>query len=122
MAELAALWIENGTADTILQKKRREAEARNMLARQILDGFQLETRLTGFYCWLKLPDPWKAEIFTDTARQHGLIVADSRLFALSHDIPEQGVRLALGGTSERSRLQRSLELVASLLHSKTMQH
>ena len=49
MAELATMWIRNGTADRVLAAKRREAAERNALARQLLDGFPLETRTTGFF-------------------------------------------------------------------------
>ena len=69
MAELATMWIRNGTADRVLAAKRREAAERNALARQLLDGFPLETRTTGFFCWLKLPDPWAAVAFAEAARQ-----------------------------------------------------
>ena len=71
MAELATMWIRNGTADRVLAAKRREAAERNALARQLLDGFPLETRTTGFFCWLKLPDPWAAVAFAEAARQRG---------------------------------------------------
>lgn len=116
MAELAAMWIRNGTADRVLAAKRREAAERNALARQLLDGFPLETRTTGFFCWLKLPDPWAAVAFAEAARQRGIIVADSDLFALSHASPEQGVRLALGGVRTREALADALGTLAGMLH------
>ncbi len=89
---------------------------RNALARQLLDGFPLETRTTGFFCWLKLPDPWAAVAFAEAARQRGIIVADSDLFALNHASPEQGVRLALGGVRTREALADALGTLAGMLH------
>lgn len=90
--------------------------SRNALARQLLDGFPLETRTTGFFCWLKLPDPWAAVAFAEAARQRGIIVADSDLFALNHASPEQGVRLALGGVRTREALADALGTLAGMLH------
>ena len=110
------MWIRNGTADRVLAAKRREAAERNALARQLLDGFPLETRTTGFFCWLKLPDPWAAVAFAEAARQRGIIVADSDLFALNHVSPEQGVRLALGGVRTREALADALGTLAGMLH------
>ena len=52
MAELAALWIGDGTADSVLVAKRKAAHKANELARSKLDGFELVTRTTGFFCWL----------------------------------------------------------------------
>lgn len=116
MAELATLWITDGTADAVLAAKRQEAAARNALARRILDGFALETRTTGFYCWLHLPEPWKASAFADAARERGVLVAEADHFALTHTSPVQAVRLALGGLRQREDLEAALRIVAGLLH------
>ena len=105
-----------GAADRVLEAKRREAAERNALARRLLDGFPLETRTTGFFCWLKLPDPWAAVAFAEAARQRGIIVADSDLFALNRAAPEQGVRLALGGVRTREALADALGTLAGMLH------
>ena len=115
MAELAALWIQDGTADRVLAAKREEAARRNALAREILDGFALETRGTGFFCWLRLPEPWTATGFATAARARGVLVAEGDHFALSHGAPEQGVRLALGGVKEAEELRKALGIIAELL-------
>lgn len=116
MAELATLWITDGSADEVLAAKRKEAAARNVLARRILDGFALETRATGFFAWLRLPGPWTAAAFADAALAHGVLVAEGGHFAIGHTAPEEGVRLALGGPRERRELEEALRIVAGLLH------
>lgn len=115
MAELAALWIEDGTADRVLRAKRDEAAVRNRLARDVLDGFSLETRTTGFFCWLRLPAPWTGAAFADAARRRGVLVAEGEHFAMGHDMPEQGVRLALGGLPRRADLAAALAALADVL-------
>ena len=45
-AEVATLWIQNGTADRILEKRRKEAAARQQLAADILADFQLQSTLS----------------------------------------------------------------------------
>lgn len=117
MAELATLWICDGTADAVLAAKREEAAARNTLARSVLDGFALETRTTGFFCWLRLPTPWTAAAFAAAARDRGVLVAEGDHFALNQGTPEEGVRIALGGLRERAALEDGLHLLAELLHS-----
>ncbi len=118
MAELAGMWIRNGSADRVLLAKRKEAAARNALAREILDGFPLETRTTGFFCWLKLPEPWTAATFAEAARRQGIVVADSSHFSLGPIISEEGVRLALGGSACREDLAEALQKLSSLLHGQ----
>ncbi|MDE7064502.1 MAG: PLP-dependent aminotransferase family protein, partial [Desulfovibrionaceae bacterium] len=97
---------------------RRDAAARNDLARNILDGFALETRTTGFFCWRKLPEPWNSVDFADAARQRGVLVAEGEHFLSGHTVPEQGARLALGGVRTREELAAALEILADLLHER----
>lgn len=118
MAELATLWITDGTADQVLAAKRKEAAARNVLARRILDGFALETRTTGFFAWLRLPEPWTALAFADAALARGVLVAEGGHFAVGHTAPEEGVRLALGGGRSRRDLEAALRVLAGLLHGR----
>ena len=114
MAELAAQWINDGTADRILRAKREEAAARNALAREIFDGTALVSRSTGFFCWLPLPDSWTGMRFTDEARKKGILVAEGEHFRMGHDVPENGVRLALGGVCSREELAVALHALRDL--------
>ncbi len=116
MAELAARWISDGTAQRVLDAKRAEAGARNAIARDILDGFEPVTRGTGFFCWLRLPEPWTGMRFADTARERGVLVAEGEHFAMGHGVPEHGVRIALGGVKRREDLAAALETLAEILH------
>ena len=115
MAELASLWIGDGTADNVLVAKRKAAQEANALARSILDGFELVTRTTGFFCWLKLPGgPEEAMAFAQAARQQGIIVADVSCFAVGGQAEGAGVRLALG-LKDQNILASALECLARIL-------
>jgi len=118
MAELAAQWINNGTADRILRAKRDEAAARNTLAREIFDSTALVSRSTGFFCWLPLPDSWTGMRFTDAARKKGILVAEGEHFRMGHDVPENGVRLALGGVRSREELASALYALRDLMEGE----
>lgn len=117
MAELAARWIGDGTAQRVLDAKRAEAGARNALVREFLDGFAPVTRGTGFFCWLRLPEPWTGVRFADAARARGVLVAEGEHFAMGHGVPEHGVRIALGGVERREDLAAALETLAGILHN-----
>lgn len=117
MAELAAQWIIDGTADKVLEAKRKESAARNALARQILDGYPLVSRSTGFFCWLGLPDSWTGLKLAAAAREKGILVAEGEHFRMGHSVAENGVRLALGGVQTRRDLASALRTVAGILES-----
>lgn len=118
MAELASQWILDGTADRVLEAKRREAAARNLLAQELLDGCGLVSRRTGFFCWLPLPEPWTGIQFADAARQQGLLVAEGEHFLTGHAAQGHGVRLALGGIEDRDTLAEALRTIVRLLDSR----
>ncbi len=118
MAELARQWIMNGTAEHILQAKRAEAAKRNDLVRKYLDGFSITTRSTGFFCWLRLPQPWTAKKFAHALQKENIIVAESTLFALGAADSEQAVRLALGGAWSENEYIHILQSIACALHAK----
>lgn len=118
MAEIAAYWIESGIAEQTLWAKKEEAAARNVLARRILDGFPIKTRSTGFYAWLSLPPPWTNKMFTETAKEAGVLVADCTHFSLHSPAGKEAARLALGGTENREDLTKALEIIAKILRSR----
>ncbi len=57
MAEIAATWIRDGTADAILADRRREVAARQALARQALGSADYLAHPVGYHLWLQLPEP-----------------------------------------------------------------
>ncbi len=115
MAELASLWIGDGTADSVLAAKRMAATQANLLAREKLDGFPVETRTTGFFCWLKLQaQPGSSAAFAARARAKGILVADSSCFSVGGVIPEEGVRLALG-IRDQTVLASALDTLVAVL-------
>ena len=118
MAELAAQWITDGTADKTLSVKREEAAARNALARDILDGYPLISRSTGFFCWLGLPESRAGLEIAAAARERGVIVAEGEHFRMGHASMENGVRLALGGVPRRKDLTGALGIIAELLNDR----
>ena len=118
MAELAAQWITDGTAEKTLAAKKEEAAARNALAREILDGYPLTSRSTGFFCWLGLPESRSGLDFAAAAREKGVLVAEGEHFRMGHASMENGARLALGGVPRRKDLARALGIIAEILNSQ----
>lgn len=79
--EVAATWIEDGSADRVVAQKRGEAARRVARARQVLEAYDFDAQDSGFYIWLKLPEAWSDGEFVDAAREAGVAVAPSTAFA-----------------------------------------
>ncbi len=115
MAEIAATWIADGTADRLLEWQRRQAEERRNLAAECLDGFRLVTQTCGLHAWLPLPEPWRAAEFDNEARAQGVAVTPADIFAAGRTIAPRAVRLGLGATEDHADLRAGLAVLATLL-------
>ena len=115
MAELAVRLLEDGTAEALFAEKRREARARQGLARRMLGGHLLGPSPTGFHLWLPLPEPWRAAEFAAHARRRGVGVSPSDHFAVGRAEAPHAVRVGLGAARDRETLERALGILAELL-------
>jgi DNA-binding transcriptional MocR family regulator len=112
-AAIARRWIEEGTADAVLQAIRGEARARQAIAARLLPAGCLSADPEGFHGWLALPAAWSRGEFTARLRNAGVGVVASDAFSIG-TAPE-AVRLGLGAAEDRDRLRQSLGIVADLL-------
>lgn len=117
MAELVTRWIEEGTADAIVRRKREEMRARQALAREILGGFYAPTSPVSSHLWLQLPEPWRSADFAAQAQKRGVIVTPSEAFVVGREASPHAVRVCLGSARTREQLERGLRLLAALLQS-----
>jgi DNA-binding transcriptional MocR family regulator len=117
MAEIAATWIRGGTADAILEERRREASSRQALARSILASAECESHPNAYHLWLRLPEPWRSESFTSEARRRGVSVTPSEVFVVGRTAAPHAVRVCLGAPSTHAELEKGLRLLAETLGS-----
>ena len=115
--EIVSTWIEDGTAEATVERKCREGEARQKMAREILGDFEYRSHPNGLYLWIQLPPPWTSAEFTMAARRRGVGVTPSGLFLVDDREPPDAVRICLGAPADRSRLGEALKTLADLLRS-----
>jgi DNA-binding transcriptional MocR family regulator len=118
LSEVVSQWIESGAADVMAGWKRREITARYTLACSILGPWLAQpSPPVSFHLWLSLPEPWRSETFVAQARSRGVAVNSSQEFMVGRESAPHAVRVCLGGTVDRDRLTRGLEILAELLRS-----
>ena len=115
MAEIAAAWIEDGTAERILRSRRREIAARHQLAAALLRGQRLESHPAAYHAWLSLPEPWRSQAFVDAARRRGVAVTPAAAFQVGRSPAPDAVRVCIGAARDREQLEAALRVLASLL-------
>ncbi len=114
-AELASLWISDGTAERSVVRKRVEAERRNAIAVETLKDLEYSGHPSSYFLWLKLPERWHPGEFAAEAHRTGVIVAPSDIFAVDPGDIDRAVRICLGGNTSIENLERGLRLIASIL-------
>ncbi|SNZ20271.1 PLP-dependent aminotransferase family protein [Cohaesibacter gelatinilyticus] len=110
---IATNWIEDGTADAVLNAIRQESEIRQRIAKDYLPKELVTTDSEGFHAWLKLPVPWTRSAFIQQLRNAGVSVVGSDAFSDNHQ-PE-AVRLGFGAPHNHEDLKRSLQIITDFL-------
>jgi DNA-binding transcriptional MocR family regulator len=117
MVEVVTTWMRNGAADTILDAMRREAAARQELARRILSGLEVQAHPYGLHLWLLLPDPWRSDGFAAVARRRGVLVSPAEAFLVGRTAGPHAVRVSLGSAPTRAELEKGLRAVREVVDS-----
>jgi DNA-binding transcriptional MocR family regulator len=116
LAEIAARWIEDGTARSLLDWQRKALRERNALAARILADHPYGASPCGMHIWLPLPHAWGEADFVAHAALQGVAIAPGSAFAMA-EATQPGVRICLGAESLPA-LERGLEIVARLARSQ----
>lgn len=114
-AELAARWIEDGTADEILRERRREANARLAMAHDVLGPWSPLGPPGAISIWLPLPEPWRSADFAAEAQRHGVIVSPAEACTVGRQTVAHAVKISLGPPRSRARLKEGLQRLAAML-------
>ena len=115
MAEITTLWIRDGVADRLIAWQRQEACARQLMAGRLLKRWHIQSHPNSFHLWLHLPDPWRADAFTQQARARGVAVVPADFFAVGRARAPHAVRLCLTAAASRQDLERGLIILDEIL-------
>lgn len=117
MAALFTQWLDDGTADHLVERQRSEARARQEVAAECLTGITYRAQPLSYHLWLPLPDPWRSSTFTDALRAQGVAVDPAFIFAVGPEREPHAIRISLSAARNRERLRRALDLVRDTLVS-----
>lgn len=116
MAEIAALWIDDGTADRVVERKRAEAAARQRLACEILAGVAVyRAHPNGYHLWIELPAGRTSAEIVAGAYRRGVAVTPAETFAVGEGPVPAAVRACLGAARRRRDVRTALTVLAGVL-------
>lgn len=118
MAEVARRWIDDGTADRTLAAKRAEAARRCAMTRDMLSGLDISLQKTGYFAWLRLPEPWTSGDFTRVAGESGVLVTPDEAFMVGRGPLPHAVRLSVSGAADADRLRHALGVIRGIIQEQ----
>lgn len=120
-AALATQWVNDGTAQAMVQAIRRESIARQALLARHLAGWAVQTQPECFHAWLPLPEALSANEAASFWRSRGVAAVASAAFA-TNTAPPKAVRLCLGGPLSLAQCEQRLRVVADTLAHPAQVH
>ena len=115
--EVVTRFVEAGHAAQVCAAIRREAAAREALARRLLGRFGVATKPGSLHAWLPT-GPVSGSEFTRAAAAGGILVRAGRDFAVSDDAPDiPYIRLSLSSPLTAAQVERGLMQLADQLGS-----
>ena len=115
-SEIVADWIRDGTAESLLAARRREAAARQALVRDALGAVPGMTA-GAYHCWMPLPSRWTSAAFAAECRRRAVAVTPSDAFHAGTGEPPAAVRLCVGAPRTREALVRGLRALRQALEA-----
>ncbi len=114
MAEITSRWIQEGTADRIIEEKRARLSERQTSAREILDGFDVLGDPRASHLWLRLPEGWRSDQLVQQAADRQVRITGAGAFTVTRDVPA-GVRLSLGRPGSLEEMAAGVETIREIL-------
>ncbi|WP_246765130.1 MULTISPECIES: PLP-dependent aminotransferase family protein [unclassified Ensifer] len=113
IAEIATLWVSDGTAMELVNWQRRALGVRHAIAEEALAGLPYYTHPQSLHVWLPLPEGHTEDGFVSQARLRGVAIAPGSSFRTADQGWQPAVRISLGSTTEQE-LRTGLGILASL--------
>lgn len=114
--EIVRQWIEDGTADHLVERLREEAMIRNAMAVEAFEGITMRSHPGALHCYIELPPPWRPNDFTAQALTHGVRIASCTSFVPDNrPNPPPWVRISLAPSPDRAQLGEGLRRLRALI-------
>jgi DNA-binding transcriptional MocR family regulator len=118
MIAVVTRWLQDGSADAIINAIRDEATGRQMLAANVLARYKYAAHANGHHIWIPLPRNWNRTEFASHVQRQGLAIVTADAFSVE-ETQHHAIRVSLGAASSRSELVSALEILAAALKLTT---
>ena len=110
--------IYSGDAIKIQKAQSELAEQRQKMAYRILQNCEFSAHKNSYHLWLKLPNGWSSEQFSEKLKQYGVLVASADYFCVKELISLAAIRVSLMAAKSNEELDYALKRIAKLYTQK----
>jgi len=114
-AEFVRRWLDDGTMEKFTSIVRMEAEARQLIATEVLGNYSYITQAQSLFLWLDLPSAWTQDELVAEAANHGVIIRPGYTFVHEDDEAPHALRVVLGSPDTAETLREGLSVLTALL-------
>jgi DNA-binding transcriptional MocR family regulator len=113
---LATQWVNDGTAQEMLNAIRSESKARQAIASRVLGEWSYDAHPDGFHLWLPIAGVggWSSSELALQLRNQGIAAVASAAFSTDGN-PPNALRVCLGGSKNREECEEALRIIAETL-------
>jgi DNA-binding transcriptional MocR family regulator len=117
MTAIATGWLNDDTVTRLEAQKRSDAQRRQAIAREVLDGLEIVGHPSSYFLWLPLPGEARADRVAVALMLESVSVSAAEPFATTKH-PPHAIRLALGSVTLEV-LAQSLRTVKRVVDAHT---
>lgn len=116
--EIASRWVEDGTAQKLLDQQTAEIGRRQALVVDLLQGLSYRTHPCCPHFWLEVPAPWRAIEIEQSLRKQQHLVSTAEAFSIGRGILSQSIRVSVSNSPGEDRaLHEGFSALADLLRN-----
>lgn len=113
MAEMAARWIEDGTAERLIAVQRREIRARQAIVSEVLAPVLASTHPLALCALVAVPPRWSEDGLARALAARGIAATSSDPFVAGGDRPAGRLRVCIGRRTSAAELRATFEQVVA---------
>ena len=113
--EVFATWIEDGTVDQSIKRRRKETQLRQNIIKKELADFDIKTNEYSYFSWLILPKTIDRTQFSIKAYQMGVSVPTSEVFAVDERHAPEAARLCISAPHSNEAVKAGLKIICEIM-------
>jgi len=116
--EICTRWIEDGTAEKVIESSRIESRLRQSILRKYMGKYELNGATGAYHDWLILPKPWRADTFCMRARERNVSILPAHVFHTGKKEPVNAVRICYGAPPTADHVEEGMKRLFQLINEE----